>query len=547
MKTNDIIDLREVSANHWHARYQGNYGVYTIKITFNQKGEVSNFSCTCPSDYHPCKHIRIVEDAISKHIAKHQHLAETADKTLSVEELLDNVSFQELRNFVICQAQYNADLTNAVKLEFAHKLTNVNDDENMNPYSSIIRDIMEEVDFNYDDYYDYDGNLDLVDLYQWLEKARNYVGQHNYHEAVLICKACIEEFAEWMCTEETEIVESVDTSYQIIPFEIMEQAVTNASVDYKALYNYCLSEINKEKYSRTEMFDKFNDLLAMLAVKVNENEFIALQNSLLAKINDKSSFEAEKILHREINFYHNTRQPEKANAILENNIQIENFRYQIVEKRLSEQNYAEAKKLIEDLIQEKRDIGRDYAERWDELLLEIAQKKNDIPNIRTIAFSFINRTFNEKYFHIYKSTFTLAEWSSELENLLQHYENNSRDFDFRKLKASNFSSSAADVLVIEGAVERLLNYIEKNLSVERMEKYYMTFVDMYPEKTLELFKKTIDDYAANVGRNHYEHIAKLLKQMCKIKNGKKTVAEMVANYRVKYKNRRVMLEVLSNF
>jgi uncharacterized Zn finger protein len=545
MKINEILDLREISPNHWHARYQGNYGVYTIKITFSQNGDISNFSCSCPSDYHPCKHIRIVEEAIAEHIAKTRHLAND-DNTLTVEELLENVSFQELRDFVVRQARYNTDLTNAVKLEFAHKLTAKSTGE-VNPYSSIIRDIMENVDFDYDEYYEYDGALELSDLYQWLEKARNYAAQHNYSEAVLICKACIEEFSEWMHNAETEIVDLIDTSYQTVPFEIMEQAVTNANIDYKALYDYCLSEMNKDKYSNTEMFDKFNDLLAALAVKVNSDEFIALQDNLLEKTDDKSSHEAEKILRREINFYYSVRQPEKANAILEKNIQIENFRYKAVEKLFAEQDYAEAKRLIEDLIQEKRDIGRDYAGRWDELLLEIALKENDIPNIRTIAFSFIVKTFNEKYYYVYKSTFTSEEWHSALENLLQHYEKNTRDFDVRKLKASNFSSSVADVLVIENAAERLLDYVEKNLSVERMEKYYTAFVDLYPEKTLELFKKTIDEYAVNVGRDYYEHIARLLEQMCKIKNGRKTVSEMVSNYRIKHKNRRVMMEVLSSF
>jgi transcription initiation factor TFIIIB Brf1 subunit/transcription initiation factor TFIIB len=73
-------------------------------------------------------------------------------------------------------------------------------------------------------------------------------------------------------------------------------------------------------------------------------------------------------------------------------------------------------------------------------------------------------------------------------------------------------------------------------------------MDLYPEKTLELFKKAINEYAEkNIGRSYYEYIAKLLKQMLKIKNGNQTVAEIVSNYRIKYKNRRVMIEILSSF
>ncbi|MDR1210743.1 MAG: SWIM zinc finger family protein [Spirochaetaceae bacterium] len=52
----DILDLRETSPNHWQAKYQGNYGVYTIKIATDGKRR-GEFSCSCPSDYYPCKHI----------------------------------------------------------------------------------------------------------------------------------------------------------------------------------------------------------------------------------------------------------------------------------------------------------------------------------------------------------------------------------------------------------------------------------------------------------------------------------------------------------
>jgi hypothetical protein len=34
---NNIIDLRETSPDHWQAKYDGNYGVYTIKINTDGK------------------------------------------------------------------------------------------------------------------------------------------------------------------------------------------------------------------------------------------------------------------------------------------------------------------------------------------------------------------------------------------------------------------------------------------------------------------------------------------------------------------------------
>jgi hypothetical protein len=52
MNDTGIVELHRIAENQWKAKYQGNYGVYTIKITTNGKKTVK-FSCFFPSDYYP--------------------------------------------------------------------------------------------------------------------------------------------------------------------------------------------------------------------------------------------------------------------------------------------------------------------------------------------------------------------------------------------------------------------------------------------------------------------------------------------------------------
>ncbi|MCL2232395.1 MAG: hypothetical protein FWB99_04880, partial [Treponema sp.] len=85
-------------------------------------------------------------------------------------------------------------------------------------------------------------------------------------------------------------------------------------------------------------------------------------------------------------------------------------------------------------------------------------------------------------------------------------------------------------------------------SANNLEKYYKIFAFEYPEKTLELFINALVSYAEdNVSRSHYEYIALLLKKMSKIENGKKAASKLVADFRLQYKNRRAMMEVLGQF
>jgi hypothetical protein len=87
--------------------------------------------------------------------------------------------------------------------------------------------------------------------------------------------------------------------------------------------------------------------------------------------------------------------------------------------------------------------------------------------------------------------------------------------------------------------------MEKHLSAETMEEYHAVFSKQFPDKTLELYRKAINEYAKNhLGREHYEYINKQLKKMKQIDNGDSIVAQMTANYRQIYKNRPAMMDVL---
>jgi len=66
-----IKELRQIAENKWKAKFQGDYGVYIIRITLNGKN-TTEISCSCPSHYSPCKHIPMVEEAITKRIMENE-------------------------------------------------------------------------------------------------------------------------------------------------------------------------------------------------------------------------------------------------------------------------------------------------------------------------------------------------------------------------------------------------------------------------------------------------------------------------------------------
>jgi hypothetical protein len=474
----------------------------------------------------------MIEEAIAGRIEKNADTQKDGkEKEISAGELLKKLTHEELCNFMVRMVQNDPDLSNAVLLEFSDKI----ETGRGNKYAPPIRRALESLEFDDGDYYDDEMGPDIDVLDQWFEKARQRLSEKKSPEAVLIAQACIEEYASWLEDIDRDMIDYISEEYQSVPFEILEEAAADPAINVKDLYDYCMAEMRKKKYSGLYMFEGFNHLLMKVSAKVNPDAFIALQYGLLNEVQDKSSYGAEKILGRIIDFYNSRRQSGKAWNCIEENLQIESFRKRVVEKKIKAKDFAGAKKLVHDYINQGTRHNTFRPDYWDDIILQIAQGEKDIPVIRDVSYSFIKDHFEADYYRIYKSTFNAGEWTEAYENLLRHYGN----------KNGFYGNPAADLLAAEGDAGRLIEYIEKKLSPANLETYHKFFAAAFPEKTLALFRKAIDRYAEqNTGRSCYERIAGLFSTMKKIPGGGAVVDDMKAQYKIKYKNRPAMREVL---
>ena len=185
-------------------------------------------------------------------------------------------------------------------------------------------------------------------------------------------------------------------------------------------------------------------------------------------------------LQHKNDYNQNYKQSDKASNITQGNLQVESFKKELTERLIAEGRLEEAKKLIDSAISENKDNNRQLA-IWYDLKLQIAQKENDLPAIRNISFGFIAVRFNAKYYKIYRSTFENGDLPKGIEKLIQSYERNSNN--------DSFNASIADLLLAEKQEKRLMEYVEKHLSVDILEQYYKGFSSSFPEKTLELFRQ----------------------------------------------------------
>ena len=124
-----------------------------------------------------------------------------------------------------------------------------------------------------------------------------------------------------------------------------------------------------------------------------------------------------------------------------------------------------------------------------------------------------------------------------MQELISHYEKKSSHYGQNK--------AIAEIYREEGLIEKLMQFVERNASLNNIMEYHKDFSASYPERALFMFRHIVNHFTEkNTGESNYKRIKSALKVMKKIKGGIPVVEEILQNYSVAYKRRTRMLEIL---
>lgn len=523
-----IQTLIQEDKHKWVAIYNGNYGIYTIKIRFNEDNSVANYSCSCPSDYFPCKHIDMILAAIGKKQINISKNNGGNDNKELINKLITGTTKEKFINFLIHFSDYNPDFVNKIKLEF---FTEKEVKQQMN-INSIIRQGLPDGRLD-DDYYDQHYNEDYIELEildEWKEKAEKEIENQNFDDALEIGQAILEEFANWRVYCDEEFLEYLNEDYEYYPFEIF-----NSIINTKNGYSERIIKLLKEKYTVTE-YQYAQPYISNFVGNFsesdeNKNFFLETQNQLLKKAS--SDYDRERILSNIIDFYRKEKQPNEEWTIVFENLDIDKFRKKAIEKYIQDNKFSEAKNLTNEKI--KLCNGHREPLGWYEYLLQMAQLENKNNEIRDYSYLFIKSDFNKKYYTIFKATFKEEEWEKEFIKLEKLYNKN-----------NYFNSSLVNLWLEENQKTKALNYFLKYKNLQTFENYAVHFKVELPKETLSIYKESLNEYAKNnLGRKHYEYIAEVLKRIKQIEGGTSVLNEILNSYKTEYKKRPAMMEILN--
>jgi len=99
----------------------------------------------------------------------------------------------------------------------------------------------------------------------------------------------------------------------------------------------------------------------------------------------------------------------------------------------------------------------------------------------------------------------------------------------------------------EGLWPRLLEAVTSSGSLRILDSYEKYLKELYPDELLQSYSALLDEAAGQVSdREGYRWLAPYLGKLCDYPKGVEEAERLAADWRVRYKRRRAMMEELKN-
>ena len=199
---------------------------------------------------------------------------------------------------------------------------------------------------------------------------------------------------------------------------------------------------------------------------------------------------------------------------------------------MQKKDYENAIRVLDESILLDRDcrgLVSEYSEKKKEIFLLQGNKEAYIDQLWKLVLN--HEAGNIDLYRELKKQYTAEEWSVQREEI------------FRKLpKYAHIECLYKE----EKLYDRLLEFVLKSKGLYALQEYEGVLKKNYPEQLLIKYEAEVNEMAAYTSdRKSYKQLVSLLRRMQNIKGGSKIVEKISEQWRMKYKNRRAMMDELS--
>ena len=558
-ETGAVSELEEDSPGEWTATVEGTEN-YSVEISMDGK-EIKSWYCDCPYDGEICKHVvatllairdnekKVNRSAFSK-VKVEVEEAVVIDETVDIQQLLSFANPQELSQFIYEYASMHSEFKTALLNRFMAKELSATSKEK--DYRAEIQSVFNDSYYNrksryhnrYDDFdCDWETVFNRMDIF--LEKADFFLNVGNIDTTIDIALQTLRSIGE---NYEDGLLYNDD----LYPSDYCEQAgdllikVIEHPKTTQKQKTAILQELGQlaklSTYRDYDLYD-IDELLMKINLSVQPAEkALELIDKLLEE--RKDTYDLYQIVLRKVNLLTGLHEEQKAADTIRQYIYLTEIREMEVDKLIASCQYDEAIRLLNEgieIAEKEEHIGT--VDEWLKTKLRIYEMTHQTSDvINTCRLLFVSGRDRLEYYSKLKTLVPKEEWKSFLDTMMKETQF-SKYFSFGE-------NDEAEIYVREKDYERLfmlllsVNYNQ----LKALMKYAHHLKNTHSEPLIAMYASLLNDYAEqNMGRNHYEFVAQALLCAKKLNGGQEAVKRLVAEFRIKYKRRPAMMEVLARF
>lgn len=569
-ETDAVSELEEISPGEWTATVEGTDD-YNVEISMDGN-EIESWYCDCPYDGEICKHVVATLLAIRDNRKKagnsiFSKMKIKAEETPVLEEikevgkqpcpslvdiqrLLSFIDPQELSKFICEYASTNLEFKTALSNHFIAKELSLS--SKGKDYRIEIQKVFKGSGYhkrsryhNRYDNYDRDWKTIFNQMDTFLEKADFFLNLEAMDNSIAIALQVLRSIGENYDDEllYDDGISSSDYCEQAgdLLLKVIEHPKTTQAQKMEILQG--LREIAEISIFREYDLYDVDELMMQINLSIQSAEkALELIDELLEV--RKGTCDIYQLVIRKVNLLLEQNEEQKADDTIRQYLYLTEIRRMEVDKLIARCQYDEAICLLNDGIEiAEREMHSGTLGEWLKMKLDIYEITHRVSEvIDTCRLLFVVGSDKLIYYSKLKTLVPKEQWKSFLDRMMKEAEL-SDYFSF-------VGNDKAEIYVKEkdnDSLFSLLSSVRYN-QLEALMKYAHYLKDTHSEKLIAIYTSLLNDYAErNLGREHYEFIARVLSCIRKLNGGQAVVKSLVAEFRIKYKRRPAMMEVLGKF
>ena len=508
---------------------------YFVQISIDN-GEITDMDCDCPHafDGNNCKHMVALLYSVEYYdLIEEGEKNDTkeSDEEISISKLVDEADENIIRNFLINILEKDEKLLYRFKNTVITKMTHADVRKYKTQINSVFRRYggkHDFIDYNSAQYF----YFDIMDFIY--EDLSIILDNGQYEEAFELINHIFVKLGNQDMDDSGGQTSMIANSC----VELWEYILDNCNEGLKgAMFRWFMDNLDgsvidyMEDYLEDILFNNFLEKeylsrkLKFIEDKIQKYKQVT--NAISA------NYHAEKWTIRYLEILEEQKLPQnKIEEYYKENLEFNTIRKKYADYCLKNKDYDLAIKLLKDgksIDKDYRGIVADYSLQLKEIYKNAGKFNEYKKELWSLVLKYKVGDIN--LYKELKSLYSTAEWEEKREKIfekLPRYSNLDKLYEEEKL------------------YDRLLNLVINSTGLYKLNEYEKFLKKLYPRELLYKYELEVKDMASySSNRNKYREIVSILRRMQKYPGGKEKVKEITDEWKIKYRNRRAMMDELS--